>query len=106
MKPPMNDSVIVRKPTGIKDGRGFPTYEDHKTFARVTEETTLVKDSDGIERQSAYTIILPASIHPQLNDDIKVTDSNGNETSVTVIKRKSRKSYSGRVIYYWVVHCG
>lgn len=106
MRPPMPDTVVLRKPTGLKDGRGLPVTDEFSTPARVVEESTTVLDTDGKERQSAFTVMLPTSTNPSLNDEITITDRDGNETRLSVIKRKPRMSYSGKKVYYWVVSCG
>lgn len=85
----------------VKDGQGFPQMSVVTTLARVTDESTMVIDDKGQERQATKTVCLDGSLTPKLGDEVQI----GSEI-VTIIKSKARKSYSGKKIYYWVTHCG
>lgn len=85
----------------VKDDYGFPVMVETNVMARVIEESTLVKDERGQDRQASFTVHLPSSITPELGDEIEIDGK-----IVTILKRKPRKSYSGKKIYYWVVNCG
>lgn len=106
MKPPMHDPVILMQPILVdgepqKDDNGFPELFEYPVMGRVTEESTLVKDQKGEERQATYTVCLPSTVTPNLGDELKIGD-----VTVSILKRSARKSYSGTKIYYWVTNCG
>lgn len=106
MKPPMHDPITLKTPVlvdgqPVKDDRGFPEMTELNFLARVIEESTLIIDDKGQERQATFTIMMPETIIPKIGDTVVV-----NGESVTIIKRKPRKSYSGKKIYYWVTNCG
>lgn len=106
MKPPMHDSIIYMQPVlvdgkPIKDDHGFPEVNPVNLMARVIEESKLVVNDQGQEKQATHTVILPPSIHPNLGDQIDISGQ-----VVVILQRKPRKSYSGKKTYYWVTNCG
>lgn len=97
----LNQMLTIPNERIVKDDYGFPVMVETHLLARVIEESTLVKDERGQDRQASYTIHLPPSVTPQLGDEIEVDGK-----IVTILKRKARKSFSGKKIFYWVTNCG
>jgi LysM repeat protein len=85
----------------VKDDQGFPQMQDITILARVTDESSMVIDDKGQERQATKTVCLDGSLSPNLGDQI----IDGLDI-VTIIKVKARRSYSGKKTYYWVAQCG
>lgn len=106
MKPPMHDLIILRSQViengkVIKDEQGFPLFTEITTLARVTQESTIVIDDKGQEKQATYTVAIDGTLSPKLQDEIVIGSD-----AVTIIKIKPRRSYSGKKTYYWVAQCG
>lgn len=101
MKPPMHDSLILRKPTGQKDDQGFTDMVDIPVIGRATEESQMVTDQRGETIQASHTVILPNTVTPAIGDEVQIDSQ-----IVKVLKVTARKNFSGRKIFYWVMNCG
>lgn len=107
MIPPMNDTCIYKEPVVdesgkvIKDDQGFILTTEKETNCRITDGSNLTINQDGQTLNSLYTVCLPNTFNPQIKDEIQI----GAET-LSVLRVKARRNWSGNHIYYWVVEIG
>ncbi|AYP68828.1 hypothetical protein BpsM61_00054 [Bacillus phage vB_BpsM-61] len=106
MKPPMHDPVILQQELlvngePVKDDRGFPQRVDIPVTGRVKYESRMVVDPQGQTKQTTCTVLFPPNVIPKIGDIVDTT-----REKVMIMQIKSRVSWNGKKVYYWVANCG